>query len=380
MTVIDLFAGPGGWDIGARAAGIHTIGIEHDATACATRAAAQLATIRADLYHYPPRPCEGLIASPPCPAFSTAGKRTGHDDIESLQALLAQPTIGHTDRQQWSDPSSELIAQTARWAHLATDWVALEQVPPVLPIWRALAEGLRSAGWQSAWAGVLNSADYGVPQTRKRAILIASRTRTVRSPAPTHDADPHPTLFGEPLKPWVSMAEALGWDGKVGFPGRNDRGDSPDGYRERDWVATDGPAQTVTAKARSWVNTGRDWEKGGTRDDAQKVPCSAPAPALTAASGGQWVFTRPATTVCCDPRVPPPGHRDRAGGERQYGEGTVKIEPWEAGVLQSFPDDYPWQGTRTAQFAQIGNAVPPLLAQRILESLSSTPAKNGTGT
>ena len=49
MTVIDLFAGPGGWDIGARALGVDTIGIEHDAAACATRSAAQHATIRADV-------------------------------------------------------------------------------------------------------------------------------------------------------------------------------------------------------------------------------------------------------------------------------------------------------------------------------------------
>lgn len=328
MAVIDLFAGPGGWDIGARAAGIHTIGIEHDATACATRAAAQLATIRADLYHYPPQPCEGLIASPPCPAFSTAGKRAGHNDIEALQVLLARPTIGSTDRQQWSDPSSELIAQTARWAHLASDWVAMEQVSPVLPVWQALAEGLRSAGWRSAWAGVLNSADYGVPQTRRRAILIAHRARVVGPPEPTHAEAPTKTLFGSGLLPWVSMAEALGWGtiAEIATRGLDSAA--------KNRFSTCGPSGTLTCSARSWV------------------------------------FTRPATTICCDPRVSPAGHRDRAGGERQYSEGTVRLEPWEAGVLQSFPPDYPWQGTRTAQFRQIGNAVPPLLAQRILEAIT----------
>ena len=379
MTVIDLFAGPGGWDIGARALGVDTIGIEHDAAACATRSAAQLATIRADLYHYPPQPCEGLIASPPCPAFSTAGNRTGHDDIAALQTLLARPTIDRTDRRQWADPSSELIAQTARWAHLADGWVALEQVPPVLPVWQALAEGLRAAGWRSTWAGVLNSADYGVPQTRRRAILIAHRTKVIGPPEPTHAETPAGTMFGPQLLPWVSMAEALGW-GRT-KPSPTIMSTSSGGGRPLDGGSGTRAALKAEQERGEWVsNTGRDWKPSGTRDDAQKVPTSAPAPALTAKAGNQWIFHRPATTICGDPRVPPPGHRDRAGGERQYGEGTVKLEPWQAGVLQTFPDGYPWQGTRTAQFAQIGNAVPPLLAQRILESLSSTPAKNGTGT
>ena len=60
------------------------------------------------------------------------------------------------------------------------------------------------------WAGVLNAADYGVPQTRKRAFCLAHRTRTVHAPEATHDRDPQPSLFGE-LAPWVSMASALGW-------------------------------------------------------------------------------------------------------------------------------------------------------------------------
>lgn len=82
-----------------------------------------------------------------------------------------------------------------------------------------------------------------------------------------------------------------------------------------------------------------------------------------------WVADRPAITVQGDPRLAGPGHRDREGGQRQFDEEAVRITVQQAGVLQSFPVDYPWQGTKTAQFRQVGDAVPPLLAAAVLGEL-----------
>src|SRR5690606_11865574 len=72
-VILDLFAGPGGWDEGLRSIGItDVIGMEWDAAACATRAAAGHKTVRCDVSQYPPAPfvgkVRGLIASPPCQA------------------------------------------------------------------------------------------------------------------------------------------------------------------------------------------------------------------------------------------------------------------------------------------------------------------------
>jgi len=402
---VDQFAGPGGWDVACRELGIEVVGYELDQTACQTRTLAGLRTVRADVaavalteIRYP---VEGLIASPPCPAFSSAGKQEGVKDIPSLLSIARHLNAADPDHDEWAPvwdrwvalgrpdwhhPESPLVLEVLRWAHhFRPRWIACEQVKEVLPFWRAAAETLQRWGYRT-WAGILNSADYGVPQTRRRAILMASLDRQPHAPNPTHH-DPRKGLpmFG---LPWVSMAEALGW--AEATPVNTGHGQAP--------IADSGqPARTVVHASRSWLlHTNRDQREDGSR---QTRPVSEPAPALTGKSGGQWKVTtrgdarpqdafdpeerpaktvtgkegwtveRPATTVCGDARIGRPGHKDREGGEAQFEKDSIKITVREAAILQGFPPDYPWQGTRTAQFRQIGNAIPVGLAKAILEVL-----------
>lgn len=72
MNALDLFAGPGGWDFAAESLGIDVLGVELDDAAVATRDAAGLSTVHADVASLDPLdfgPVDGLIASPPCQAF-----------------------------------------------------------------------------------------------------------------------------------------------------------------------------------------------------------------------------------------------------------------------------------------------------------------------
>jgi DNA (cytosine-5)-methyltransferase 1 len=418
--ILDLFAGPGGWDEGARLAGHDgfLVGLEYDRAACRTATAAGHPRIQADVAAYPTAPfagrVDGLIASPPCPTFSSAGDGAGKTDTPNVLRLIADYANGRPPGEYaWEDERSALTAQPMRWAvALRPRWIALEQVPPVLPIWRYTAEMLRKHGYRT-WTGVLSAEEYGVPQTRKRAILVGRFDGPVGPPEPTHQPyragqplQTEPDLFGDPLPPPVSMAEALGWSGAeqrhsprgAGMTERHgerpsrpmsapsitilaggDRGGHVPLWALRNGTQdnaclrnADEPAGTMFFGARGnavdWVLAGSSRRKS---EDRTK-PRGLDDPAMTVAFGHSdmaWTRDRPATTVCGDPRLGSPGHRDREGGEAQFGEQSVRVTVEEAATLQSFRSDYPWQGTKTQQYQQVGNAVPPLLAAAVLQPL-----------
>lgn len=313
-TAVDLCAGAGGASKGAKDVGMEVLGIELDHDACETRRKAGLATLEADITKLEPHTfgwAKGLMGSPPCPSFSRAGKIRGRDEQLCEQAILR---ISRGERYEWviselmqqcEDPASILVAEMLRWAlRLRPDWIALEQVPPVIRLWEKIGAQLVIEGYH-VWTGVLNAADYGVPQIRKRAILLASRKQEVAPPAPTHAKG-----GANGLLPWVSMAEGIGW----GFTTR--------------------PAPTVTATS-----------KGGPR--AFDGGSGARAAVLKAIEEGTW---------------------QNFPDDRQVSRtGAVRASVAEVGLAQTFPADWPWTGRIQAiQHRQVGNAVPPMLARAYL--------------
>lgn len=324
MDDLDLFAGPGGWDQGVSPLGLAPLGVENDPDACATAAAAGHARIAADVSALSPGsfgPVRGLIASPPCPGFSRGGLHGGMSDLDLLMAAVAlgrlTPARMEQVREQQTDERSALALEPLRWAEeLSPEWIVLEQVPRVLPLWEAYAARLSADGYSTA-VGVVSAEAYGVPQVRPRAVLLASRVRRVRLPEPTHSRyqTHRPWQIDLGVKPWVTAREGAGWPSGVlfGFPRQADRDrERPTihlaggTYRARDLFHADSrPANTLTEKARSW---------------------------------SVW----------------------RTGADRQ------PLTLAEASLLQTFPADYPWTGSRTSRFHQLGNAVPPLLAQALV--------------
>ncbi|MFF2381229.1 DNA cytosine methyltransferase [Streptomyces sp. NPDC058108] len=342
MTVLDLFAGPGGWSQGARVLGLNEVGIEIDAAVCATRAAVGHATIRADVAAYPTKPLRGKvtgqIGSPPCQTFSAAGLRAGNTDLPLCHQALDDLARGNDTRtalrEACTDPRSLLVVEPLRYAlDLRPEWIALEEVPAVLPLFEHTARLLAHVGY-STWTGVLNTADFGLAQTRRRAFLMASRTRPALPPQPTHaDGGTPADLFGDGLPPWRTMLDVLGCPpGIVHTRGNHTSGGSR--------FSTTGPSWAVTGRARSWLL------KVGSRPSASRRRLDQPAPTL--------LF----------------GHRlNDVSWIDVDGSPVRRLDVTEAAVLQGFPAHYPWAGSRTKQFEQIGNAVPPPLATAVLGSL-----------
>ena len=397
--IVDLFRGPGGWDTGLRMLGRDDVlGVENDPHAHATALAAGHKGILGDVttvnvLDVCGDDLEGLIASPPCPGFSAAGKGLGRKDFLVMLAAIddigsgVDPAVAikNVEARQ-HDERSALTLQPLRWAVLAEpEWIALEQVPQVLPLWQAYAPVLEAEGY-NVWTGYVHAEQYGVPQTRKRAVLLAHRSRPVGKPTPTHSLY-YPRTPGK-LDPgvakWVSMAEALGWAHEFRVVSNYGTGGDP---RNRGVRTGDQPVWTVTSKVdrNRWQYVNGNQAKSARRDLDQPAPTVhfgarsnkvewQPVPAIEGETADDcaWVNDRPSPTVV-GPFHPDviaaPGYRKAGDPLRQRTPGSVRVTVQEAAVLQSFPADYPWQGSKTAQFQQVGNAVPPLMAAHILASL-----------
>lgn len=291
--IIDLFAGPGGWDEGLRALGrTDVVGIEIDNDAVACRKAAGHATIEADVTDIDPASffgAEGLIASPPCQSFSSAGKQYGIADVRG-----------------------QLVYEVLRWADAVNPyWIACEQVKEVLPIWQSFASYLEKRGYRT-WAGLLNAADYGVPQVRKRAFLLASRQQ-FDLPKPTHSQHFGEDLFGVSLKPWITLAEVL---------------NLPTTHRD---------AQNAWAWQRPSTTVVRSFR-----------------PDVLAA----------------------PGWRGPGDGPRQKAPGSISVDESQLMKVQTIRADYPIVASgKTKRLSLIGAFLPPVWAMAILQPLLESVAR-----
>ncbi|GAA4823895.1 DNA cytosine methyltransferase [Streptomyces ziwulingensis] len=340
--IVDLFAGPGGWDIGATRLGLDVIGIERDHAACETRRAAGLRTVEGDVRAYSPADfpdATDIIGSPPCQPFSVGGKGRGRVALDTVldlaQRLAARQDIAAA-LAGFDDERTGLVLEPLRWVFAAADvgrpyrTLLLEQVPTVLPVWEELAVLLRAEGYSVA-TGRLSAEEYGVPQTRVRAILAAALDSDAKLPQPTHEkyrkGQQAQGVFG--LKPWISMADGIGW-----------------GMTHR-------PALTVAVGTAA-----------GGPDPSCVGGSGARATLYGERDAGRWInCTR---IVDADDL---PAYR---GGRRD----TIRLSVEDAALLQSFPAGYPFRGSRTKQFEQIGNAVPCLLAEHVIATAFGIPARN----
>lgn len=366
QVALDLFAGSG-WGVACQRLGIEEYGVEIMPEARATRQAAGMRSAGFDdvwggLANPERVPeYEMLIASPPCQTFSAAGSGSGRRALDDVLGLIEERAYDAPDT--WLKTRAERLGLDDRTALVLTPlsyisrdlpmYVALEQVPSVLPVWEAYAEELSGWGYSVA-TGTLNAEQFGVPQTRKRAFLIAALDGgfgELELPKPTHSKyhNRDPKRLDQGVLPWVSMADALGFaltnrpSPTITGGGTATGGAEPIAKLDRYTSRGDWQPRTL----RSNYGTGGDPANRGERAETQ------PAPTITSkANRMKWMNERPATT------------------------NSARLTPEECAVLQTFPADFPFQGTKTKRHLQIGNAVPPLLAEAVMTELINHKTKD----
>ena len=203
MNCVELFAGAGGAALGLEAAGIsHLACIEYDADACATLRSAGLPCVEGDVRDpdlYLPEwvGCDLLWASFPCQAWSSAGKREGAKDERNGWPW----TVDAIDRlkPEWFAAENVTGLLTHRGG-CASRCLGPEDCPRAyfdLVILSQLRERFDWVGFR-----VLNASSFGVPQHRRRVIIVAG-PRAIRFPEPTHGKPSgQADLFGRGLLPW----------------------------------------------------------------------------------------------------------------------------------------------------------------------------------
>lgn len=359
MIALDLFAGTG-WGVACKRLGIEEYGVEIAPASVATRAANGMETIYHDVWeglegrHDVPD-YDTLIASPPCQTFSMAGSGAGRKALDEVLGLVDSKAYRDVAELrafgERHDPRTSLVLTPL--AHVYRDaptYVVMEQVPTVLPVWERVAEEMRAWGY-SVVTGNLQAEMYGVPQTRKRAILIARADGVeARMPTPTHSRYyPRDRKRLDPgVKPWASMVEALGW-----------------GMTER-------PYPTIAGGAKGDAHHPSAHQGG--QDPSMVGGSAARRTIAEEESAGRWLtandrLANSATRHESEPAMTITGGHDSGNRVWRTPSGAIKLIVEEAAALQSYPEGFVFEGNKGAQFLHVGNAVPPLLAEAILATL-----------
>lgn len=274
-----------------------------------------------------------VIGGPPCQGFS----------------LLNKKRKGDVRRALW-EPYMDIVSLSG-----ASVFV-MENVPGLLKSeeFNDIAKKAVSIGFRLLSPAVLNTADYGVPQTRKRTIVVGVRDSSFNlstlvdfPPSPSHQ---NPKIDGD-LPIWRTVREFI-----------SDLA-PPEGTEIRD-VAPPydlhfGRNPTAVSKERY-----KAVPLGGNRFDLQKNrPDITPACWVKKKSGGTDLFgrlwwDRPSVTIRTEFFKPEKGRYLHPQADRP-------ITHREAARLMSFPDDFIFKGTKIEVARQIGNAVPPIFAEKI---------------
>lgn len=369
VPVVDLFAGAGGLGIGVREADADLrLSVELDPVACMTLEANRGpdvagAVLQADvttLSGSQLRKAAGLtrqnplviVGGAPCQPFSKAAYWTEVGDDAAFRRARAAGVEGLTRPPAPTVPRADgrrtLVEHFARLVIEAdADAFIFENVPAIThPRNRPMLDGLvRELAVEDHHVTVVrvNAAAYGVPQRRERVFVLGSRAGRPEPPSPTHHttAGPPPLIMAD-LKPMPTAGEACA-------PFKSDRYFEPEEVVQGRWaehLRTVPPGWNYKAHT-AWGGHPNPTFVTETRFWNFLLKLHPELPSWTiAATPGPWTG---------------PFHWE-----------TRRLRVPELAALQAFPAGYKLAGSRREQVRQLGNAVPPPVAQHMVTAVLAT--------
>jgi DNA (cytosine-5)-methyltransferase 1 len=270
---------------------------------------------------------EVIIGGPPCQGFSPLGR----DRDDKSRALLNELWQEYLRAVRQVMPLAFVIENVP-------EFQKSEQFEMLLATLKRV-KALRRYRFKF---GVLNAADYGVPQRRKRGVFIATLDKEPSwPPKPTHGPDsPKRTAY-------KTVRDAIG--------------DLPLRPTERDLHIGRNPRPSSLERYKAVPEGGNRFDLGRNRPDLYP-DCWANKPSGTTDVFGRLWWDRPAFTIRTEFFKPEKGRYLHPKAHRP-------ITHREAARLQGFPDDFVFEGSKIEVARQIGNAVPPPLACEIAKHL-----------
>jgi len=337
-NIIDLFCGAGGLSYGFERAGYKVlVGIDNDAAALRTFELnhKDSKTICGDITQITyenirsvvgDNKIDVIVGGPPCQGMSLSGPR------------------------KFDDPRNRLYLSYIRLVkEIQPKAFIIENVPGLVTLYKgeikdSIIKEFSNIGYRIEYK-VLLSSDYGVPQVRKRVIFVGYKTGEFCFPEPKEkqvsclealsDLPPLTNTLGEPDTPYYKEPES---EYQVVMRKRsltvNNHIAAKHSEHVQKTIALIPPGENYKSLPDGYKSS-RNFHVAWTR-----FPADKPAPTIDTGHRHHFHYMYN--------RVP-----------------TVR----ECARIQSFPDDFIFIGNKTEQFRQVGNAVPPLMAERIAEQV-----------